>query len=163
MKKSERKNENGIGKNVWRKAAGGFTFVETLAVLSITAVLAAGTTVSATKLISMAKQISAKNQVEQFYIAAQSYFLDCGRFPTTEQGLMALWEKPVIYPIPENWNGHYLNKKPGSDPWGNEYVYIGKESVNFPKGLSKNLPCVILSYGADGLPGGKEKDVKSWE
>ena len=89
----------------------GFTFVETLVVLAIGAVVSAGTYLSAVKMIETAKRITAKNQISQYSSALHSYFLDCGRFPTTEQGLEALWEKPVLFPVPDKWDGPYLEKK----------------------------------------------------
>ena len=86
--------------NGFKKEAEGFTYVETVAVIAIGAVLTAGSLFSASKIISDARKTAAKTQIEQFGCALQTYFLDCGRFPTTEQGLSALWEKPVLYPVP---------------------------------------------------------------
>lgn len=147
------------------KKADGFTFVETLAVLAIGVVLSAGSIVSASRIISMAKKSSAKNQILQFSSALQTYFLDCGRFPTTEQGLEALWEKPVFYPIPENWNGPYLDRQPGKDPWGGDFVYLSSESSSLPSEVPQNLPFVLFSYGADGQIGGEGEgaDIVSWK
>lgn len=143
----------------------GYTFVETLAVLAIGAVMTAGTTISASKVIAGARKASAKNQIEQFSAALQSYFLDCGCFPTTEQGLIALWEKPSIYPVPEEWSGPYVEKKPSMDPWGSSYLYITNDNSNFPSEVSRNIPFVIISYGADKRDGGEglNADLKSWE
>ena len=148
-----------------KKTNPAFTFVETLAVLAITAALAAGCTVSIAKLVAAAKQTSARNQIDQYGAALQSYFLDCGRFPTTEQGLYALWEKPVLYPIPENWSGPYLERKPGQDPWGTDFEYLSSESSIMPSEVPANLPYVLISYGADKIKGGKDggRDVVSWE
>ena len=142
-----------------------FTFVETLAVLAITAVLTAGCTVSIAKIVSIAKQTSARNQIDQYSAALQSYFLDCGRFPTTEQGLAALWEKPVFYPIPEEWNGPYVERRPAKDPWGTDFEYISAESSVMPSEVPENLPYVLISYGADKEKGGNENglDIVSWE
>lgn len=142
----------------------GYTFVETMVVLGIIAVLAAGTSVSASKLISMAKKTSARNQIDQYSSAVQTYFLDCGRFPTTAQGLEALWRKPDIYPVPEKWNGPYLERKITKDPWGNEYLYISGEDSVFPSDECENLPYVLISYGADGKEGGigNNEDICSW-
>ena len=142
-----------------------FTFVETLAVLAITAALTAGCTVSISKLVAAARQTSARNQLEQYSAALQSYFLDCGRFPTSEQGLQALWEKPVLYPVPENWSGPYLERKPGKDPWGTDFEYLSAESSVMPSEVPANLPYVLISYGADKEKGGKENglDIVSWE
>ena len=170
LKKGWKKNLSGEIKNEktgkkseqWNQA---FTFVETLAVLAITAVLTAGCTVSISKLVSIAKKTSARNQIDQFSAALQSYFLDCGRFPTTEQGLNALWEKPILYPIPENWSGPYIERRPGKDPWGTDFEYISSESSVMPSEVPENLPYVLISYGADKQKGGKENgiDIVSWE
>jgi len=158
------KNDKKTQRNKWKESEG-YTFVETLAVLAIGAILACGTTVSASKYISSARQVSARNQIEGFGAALQSYFLDCGRFPTTEQGLEALWEKPVLYPVPENWNGPYLERKPGLDPWKNAFEYISSESSVMPAEVPKNLPYVLISYGADKEKGGSgnDRDIVSWE
>ncbi|MBO4532678.1 MAG: type II secretion system major pseudopilin GspG [Treponema sp.] len=158
----EKHNEKNEAKNQKRNEA--FTFVETLAVLAIMAVLTAGCTVSIARLVSTAKKTSARNQIEQFGAALQTYFLDCGRFPTTEQGLNALWEKPVFYPVPEGWDGPYLERKPGKDPWGTDFEYISAESSVMPSEVPANLPYVLICYGADKAKGGKEggDDIVSW-
>lgn len=151
-------------KEIIGKKSDGYTFVETLAVLAIGAVLTAGSVISASKLISMAKRTAARNQINQLCSAMQCYFLDCGRFPTSEQGIEALWEKPSFYPVPENWNGPYVDKRPGKDPWGNEYRYFSTET-GMPAEIPRNLPFALISYGADGMEGGEgdSYDVVSWE
>ena len=148
-----------------KKLAEGYTFVETLSVLAISAVLAAGTSFSASKAISHAKKISAKNQIAQYYAGLQSYFLDCGRFPTTEQGLSALWQKPLFHPVPENWNGPYIESEVSKDPWGGDYKYVSSETSSLPSEVPENLPFVLISYGADGLEGGEgnNEDIVSWK
>ncbi|MBP5794194.1 MAG: type II secretion system major pseudopilin GspG, partial [Spirochaetaceae bacterium] len=147
------------------KTNQAFTFVETLAVLAITAALTAGCTVSVARLIASAKKTSARNQIEQYSAALQMYFLDCGRFPTTEQGLGALWEKPVLYPVPENWDGPYLERRPGKDPWGTDFEYLSAESSVMPAEVPQNLPYVLICYGSDKEKGGKAggTDIVSWE
>lgn len=148
-----------------QKKSEGYTFVETLVVLAIGAILSAGSVVGASKMIALAKRTSARLQISQLSSALQCYFLDCGRFPTSEQGIAALWEKPVVYPVPEFWNGPYLDKKPGSDPWGYEYQYRSLESGGMPDGVPENLPYVVMCYGADGRLGGSGEgaDIVSWE
>ena len=159
----ENQNEKNEAKK--QKDYEAFTFVETLAVLAIMAVLTAGCTVSVTRLVSIAKKNSARNQIEQFSAALQTYFLDCGCFPTTEQGLNALWEKPVLYPVPENWDGPYLERKPGKDPWGTDFEYISSQSSVMPSEVPANLPFVLISYGADKIRETKEggDDIVSWK
>lgn len=160
-----KKEKNYAKKKKGRESNQAFTFVETLAVLAITAVLTAGCTVSLARLISSAKKTSARNQIEQYSAALQTYFLDCGRFPTTEQGLDALWEKPVLYPVPEEWDGPYLERRPGKDPWGTDFEYLSAESSLMPSEVPANLPYVLICYGADKEKGGKENgaDIVSWE
>lgn len=147
------------------KKSDGFTFIETMSVLAIGGILAAGTTISGTKLIEKARQTSAKNQIEQYSAALQSYFLDCGTFPTTEQGLFALWEKPDLYPIPEEWNGPYIERKPSPDPWGTDFEYINSEDSALPSEIPAHLPFVLISLGADKKEGGEgnAKDIYSWQ
>lgn len=155
MKKKEKKNV---------RKSDGFTFIETIVVLAIIAILAAGTTVSAEKLLSRARRVSAANQIAQYSAGLQSYFLDCGRFPTDEQGIQALWSKPYLYPVPDNWNGPYIDKEPSKDPWGSDYRYYTAGSALMPGEVPEGLPFVLLSYGADGQEGGEgeEEDVVSW-
>ena len=142
-----------------------FTFIETLAVLAITAALTAGCTISISRLVANAKKTSAKNQIEQYCAALQTYFLDCGRFPTTEQGLNALWEKPVLYPVPQDWDGPYLERRPAKDPWGTDFEYLSAESSPLPSEVPENLPFVLICYGPDKEKGGKTngRDIVSWE
>lgn len=163
--KKVKEKKNGKQKVYKANKSPGFTFVETLGVLAIGAALTAGTTVSVSKLIGTAKKTAAKNQIEQYYSALQSYFLDCGRYPTSEQGIKALWEKPTFYPIPEQWDGPYLEKKPAQDPWGQDFIYVSAESSPLPAEAETNLPFAIICYGADGKEGGQgnNADIYSWE
>jgi general secretion pathway protein G len=84
--------------------------------------------------------------------------LDNGFYPTTEQGLIALIEKPSSEPVPPKWseNGYLDKKKLPKDPWGREYLYLSP-------GVNGDYD--ILSYGADGAPGGdgKNKDINNWD
>jgi general secretion pathway protein G len=70
-----------------------------------------------------AKRAAAKAQIKILESTLQLYTLDIGMFPSNEQGLKALVEKPSSNPQPANWKaGGYLGKLP-SDPWGNHYGY----------------------------------------
>lgn len=160
MKKITRKD---LGKLKKRKDAG-FTFIETLAVLAVTAILTSQIGIAAHKMIQKARVASAKAQIEQIKLSLENYFADCGRFPTEEQGLMALWEEPDLFPLAENWNGPYTDKKISADPWGSEYVYLLKGSADSEK-LPKGLPFGIISLGADRAEGGNgnDRDILSWE
>ncbi|MCG8519640.1 MAG: type II secretion system major pseudopilin GspG [Pseudomonadales bacterium] len=131
----------------------GFTMMELLIVLVIIGLLAALVGPTLYKQISPAKTSVAKAQIENFMSALDAYFIDTGTFPTTQQGLIALRDKPTTA---TNWNGPYLKKELPNDPWGNPYVY---------KSPGRNGGYEILSLGSDGSPGGAEdaKDVTSWE
>jgi general secretion pathway protein G len=90
-------------------------------------------------------------------MALNSYFLDCGVYPTTEQGLQALWEKPILEPVPKGWEGPYIDKAVPNDPWNNEFEYLNPG----PHGL----PFGVRSFGADGAEGGesRDNDISSWK
>lgn len=135
----------------------GFTFIETIVVIAIVITLSAGVGFSAVKYIDAAKVAATKNQIVNYKLALESYYLDCGVFPTTNQGLMALWEKPVIFPVPESWNGPYLDCEIGPDSWGRDFKYTSPGD--------KGLPFTIVSLGADGVSGGEKKnaDLFSWK
>ncbi len=136
---------------------GGWTFVETLVVIAIVMVLTGLVGFIAFRYIDQAKSVAAQSQIESYSMALNAYYIDNQRYPSVEQGLGALWEKPILDPMPENWMGPYIDKSPERDPWGSEYQY------QIP-GIN-NLPFTITSYGIDGLPGGEgnEKDINSWE
>jgi len=135
----------------------GFSYIEVIVVLAIMLILGGIIGLNSLRLIDQARQASAENQIAVFHVALSKYYFDCGRYPTEYQGLAALWEKPQLEPVPEAWNGPYLNKRPDTDPWNNEYYYSEENTFG--------LPYVIVSYGADGKQGGSDKDadIVSWE
>lgn len=134
---------------------GGWTFIETIIVIGIVLILTSSVSFMAYRYLDRAKVVTAKNEIENYSLALSTYYLDCRKFPSEDQGIMALWEKPSS--DSDGWNGPYLMKKPGSDPWGNEYEY----TVPGPEGL----PFGIRSFGADGMEGGEgdKGDVSSWK
>jgi general secretion pathway protein G len=136
----------------------GLTLVETLIVVGIIVAFATTAVLVMAPYLSTSKNAAAKSQIATFTQALELYNINCGAYPTAEQGLEALCEKPTIEPVPEGWKGSYLSKKAvPKDPWGNEYKY----TIPGPEGL----PFGIISYGADGLEGGEgdNKDITSWE
>jgi general secretion pathway protein G len=139
-----------------RARQAGFTFIEILVAMMILLILLGGAGFAYVRYVAHARVVAAKNQIEAFAIALNSYYLDSGRYPTAEQSLKALVEKPILEPVPSDWTGPYLTKAVPKDPWGREYEY----SVPGPNGL----PFGIRSLGADGLEGGEgnDKDVVSW-
>ena len=102
--------------------------------------------------VSEARVTAAKAQLELFDIALESYRLDNGRAPTTEQGLAALRDKPTRGPAPMSWQGPYLKKPVPLDPWGHAYVYQAPGTRN-PNGYD------LVSLGRDGKPGGTGEDA----
>ncbi len=135
----------------------GWTFVEVLIVIAIILILTSAVGFMAFRYIDKARVVTAKNQIETFSLALDAYALDCTHYPSQEQGLMSLWEKPVLEPVPAGWNGPYLSKKPSDDPWGHPYQYI----VPGPSGLAFG----IRSLGSDGAEGGtgNAADITSWQ
>ena len=141
------------------KSGAGFTLLELMIVVVILGILA---TLLVPKIMHKpdeARVVKAKNDIKAIEMALKMYKLDNGMYPTTEQGLKALIEKPEIEPIPKHWReGGYLetNEVP-KDPWGNPYIYRspGEEGREYE----------IISLGADGKEGGTgvNADIKSWE
>lgn len=133
----------------------GYSFMETLIALAISLILSASIGIPAIKYIEKAKYTSALIQIESFRLALDSYYFDCGNYPETEQGLEALIKKPTLHPVSENWNGPYISKKVGLDPWGSPWIYTkpGKDGFAFE----------IMSYGKDKQEGGthENKDISS--
>ena len=103
------------------------------------------------------KRQHALDDLETIGFALDRYAKDNGDYPSTEQGLRALWEYPKGLPAPPNWNGPYLDKPILKDPWGNPYIYRRP-------GRHDRYTYDLFSYGADGVEGGRGdgEDVISW-
>jgi general secretion pathway protein G len=135
-----------------RARRAGFTLIEILVVIAVIAVLAALVAPNVFRHVGTAKDAAARSQIEMLGAALDAYRLDNGRYPTTAQGLDALWQQPTLEPRPTNWRGPYLRKSVPADPWGNAYVYLSPGEVN-ERGYD------LVSYGADGVPGGEDEDA----
>jgi general secretion pathway protein G len=136
----------------------GFTSTQLLVVIIIIGVIAA--VVVAPRLLGQAGkalQAQAAEEIEMIGIALDSYARDNGDYPSTEQGLAALWEKPEKPPIPINWRGPYLTIPITKDPWENDYIYIRP-------GIHDRYGYDLISFGSDGREGGTgdAEDVVSW-
>ena len=144
--------KSGIRKS--RRGQAGVTLIEMLVVVTIIGLFIALVGPSLFKNADRAKVTAARTQLDNFMTALGSYKLDTGTFPTTEQGLKALREKPADL---EQWAGPYLPKDVPKDPWEHDYVY------KFP-GDHGDEPDII-SLGADGQPGGDgfNADIFSWK
>jgi len=130
----------------------GFTLIEIMVVVFIIGILLA---IVAPKIVGrtdQARVIKAKADIKNFETALKLFKIDNGFYPSTEQGLEALISAPTTGKIPKNYKeGGYLEKKKITpDPWGNPYVYISP-------GLQDDYD--IISYGADGEPGGEGYDA----
>lgn len=136
---------------------GGFTLIEILVVIVVLGMLAALVGPRILGRVSEAKGATARTQIELLGLGLDSYRLDNGAYPTTEQGLAALNEKPARDPVPLNWRGPYLRKAVPLDPWGRPYLYRCPGEQN-PSGYD------ILTLGRDGQPGGSDEnaDITSW-
>lgn len=135
----------------------GWSFMETLIVIAIILILTTTVGFMAINSLEKSRVAAARTQIESFATAVEAYYIDCGNFPTTEQGLSALRKQPETEPSSDNWGGPYLYKDAPKDPWGNEYEYMSPAPDGSPYG--------IRSFGADGIEGGEDKnaDIKSWE
>ena len=135
----------------------GFTLIEVLVVIVVIAILATLVAPSIFRNVGDARSATARTQIESFGTALDGYRLDNGSYPTTAQGLSALWQRPSIDP-PPNWKQPYLRKAVPKDPWGRDYLYMSPGRVN-PQSYD------LQSLGADGKPGGEGEnaDIVSWK
>ncbi|MCM8757300.1 MAG: type II secretion system major pseudopilin GspG [Candidatus Omnitrophica bacterium] len=132
-----------------RKA--GFTLVELLLVLVILATLAAIVVPKFTRRSEQARITAARTDIANLEVALDTFEIDVGRFPTTEEGLQALVEAPADTP---NWKGPYIKRGVPKDPWGNPYQYKCPGDHN-PNGYD------LFSFGPDGREGGND-DIDNW-
>ena len=141
-----------------RRAASqsGFTLIEIMVVIIILGILAMYVAPKLMGRPDEAKQVRARMDIAALETALKLYKLDNGIYPVTEQGLLALVQRPESGTIPRKWRqGGYLEKsKVPKDPWGNDYVYLSP-------GLKSDFD--IICYGADGVPGGENenKDISN--
>jgi len=136
----------------------GFSLIELMVVIVILGILAGLIMPKLMGRTDDAKIVKAQVDIASIDTALKLYKLDNGDYPTTEQGLKALIEAPDKDGGTGNWKkGGYLEKKAlPKDPWGREFIYLSP-------GTHSDYD--IISYGADGVPGGedKNKDINSWE
>jgi general secretion pathway protein G len=126
-----------------RKGEAGFTLVEILVVITIIGLIMAIVGPRVLNYLGESKVKAARIQIESFSSALDLYYLDMGRYPASNDGLVALVQRPGNA---QEWNGPYL--KGGAvpkDPWGHPYIY---------RAPVERAPYEIVSYGADGQEGG---------
>ena len=133
----------------------GFTLIEIMLVVIILGVLVAMVAPNLFGRGEQARIAAARADIESNLATALDLFeLDNGHYPTTEQGLKALNEKPSTSPEPPNWNGPYLKrKKIPMDPWRREYQYMSP-------GVHNKDEYDLFSYGPDGIE--SDDDIVNW-
>jgi len=139
-----------------RRHQHGFTLIEIMVVVVILGILAAIIIPKISDRPEQARRTKAITDIKSIETALSLYQMDNGFYPSTEQGLEALVEKPTTGRIPVNYNeGGYLKKVP-LDPWKNPYIYISP-------GAHGDYD--LISYGNDGEEGGEGKfaDINNWE
>jgi general secretion pathway protein G len=129
---------------------GGFTLVELLLVLVILALIGGLVLPGIIGKAEGAKVKAAASQIDRIAMAVESYYLDTG---STPESLDQLVDEPGDA---DGWNGPYIKRSTLKDPWGREYEY------RYP---GEHNEFDLLSYGADGQPGGDDNnaDISSWE
>jgi general secretion pathway protein G len=136
----------------------GFTLIEMMVVMVIIGLLMALVGPRFIRQEEKAKVRAARAQIELLGTALDTFRLDVGRYPTTQEGLAALRQRPFGA---DRWDGPYLKKELPQDPWGRPYTYRGPDAFKADGGRSYEL----FSYGADGAQGGDGdgRDITSWE
>ncbi|MCS5565881.1 MAG: type II secretion system major pseudopilin GspG [Methylococcales bacterium] len=132
----------------------GFTLIELLVVLTIIGLLGGLVGPQVMKHLSEAKSKSAKLQIEDFSTGLDMYKLDVGRYPTSDEGLVALVEEPANV---MGWNGPYMRKKKiPKDPWQYDFRY---------RSPGEHGEFDLTSLGSDNSEGGEgeARDLASWE
>ena len=136
----------------------GFTLIEIMVVIVILALLAALVGPKLMGRTDDAKITDTRVQIKNMETALKLYKLDNGNYPTTEQGLDALINKPAVGVIPKSYKeGGYLeSRKVPKDPWNNDFLYLSP---------GEHGDYDLFSYGADGAKGGEGKntDITSWD
>ncbi|NIR58910.1 MAG: type II secretion system major pseudopilin GspG [Gammaproteobacteria bacterium] len=133
----------------------GFTLIEVMVVVVILGILAAIVVPRIMDRPDVARVTKAKQDIRALEAALKLYRLDNYAYPTTDQGLEALVDRPTSPPEPANWKeGGYLDRLP-KDPWGRPYHYL-------QPGTQAEMD--IYSLGADGQPGGDgiDADIGNW-
>ena len=134
----------------------GFTLIEVLVVVVILGILAAIIVPRVMDRPDETRRVAARADIQGISQALKLYRLDNGFYPSTDQGLLALVQKPTTNPVPGNWKqGGYVERLP-KDPWGGDYQYLSP-------GVKGEID--VFSFGADRARGGEgnNADIGNWE
>ncbi len=139
--------------NLRRPSVSGFTLIELMVVMVILGLLASLVLPNFFGQAAKARVKAARVQISSLSTALDTFALDVGSYPSTQDGLDALRQAPSDA---KRWDGPYLPKAVPADPWGTAYQYKGPDGDGFYE---------ILSYGADGKSGGEgdAADISSRE
>lgn len=142
-----------MNKKIFReinRSEQGMTLIEIIAVLTIIVGIMYLVGQNVTKQFQKGKVLSTKAQVKLIEQGLEEFYGDNDFYPTTDQGLDALFKKPSTGRETQNWNGPYLKgDKAPKDPWGNEYQYISEDGQKF----------ILFSFGRDGKEGGENVEA----
>lgn len=128
----------------------GFTVIEVLAVVVIISLLAAFVVPKIFKGMGQAKTDIARSKMAIVEGGLGKFYLDISRYPTSSEGLDALLRPPAG--SEEKWNGPYVKKSDLLDPWDQRYLYQAEGQINLGS-------FDLVSYGADGVPGGEGENA----
>src|SRR5437667_294395 len=103
-----------------RTASAGFTLIEMMVVMVIIGLLMALVGPRFIRQEEKAKVGAARAQIELLGTALDTFRLDVGRYPSTQEGLAALRQRPFGT---DRWDGPYLKKDLPKDPWEHPYYY----------------------------------------
>jgi general secretion pathway protein G len=122
-------------------AARGFTLLEMVIVLGIIALILGAAITFSSGISETARDTAAEAKIKEIMSKMEAYRVGAGRYPTEQQGLQALIERPTTAPEPKRWKRQFQELP--ADPWGNDYMYRNpgrKDSSTFE----------IVSKGKDG-------------
>ena len=136
-----------------RRAEAGYTLLELLVVITILGALTVTVGTVALNYLGRAKSDTSQLRIDQLSSSLELFYLDVGRYPSEQEGLLALVEAPANL---EDWRGPYLKKREVlEDAWGAPFLYINP---------GQHGEVDIYSLGADKAEGGDDddKDITSW-
>ena len=137
-----------------RAGQAGFTLIEMMVVMVIIGLLMALVGPNLIGRVEQSKVKAARIQIEELSSVLDMFRLDVGRYPTSQEGLAALRQRPVGI---DRWDGPYLKKDVPKDPWDRPYMYRSPGEAGRPYDL--------FSYGGDGVQGGTGdgQDIAAWD